>query len=72
MRVQERAGANRRTVAILLTASLLEVMCGTLMGFLPFSSWGLVDNSFTLGKVLSVFFFAGALVCLVAAQARRK
>ncbi|MFE6338742.1 hypothetical protein ACFVOK_36950 [Streptomyces sp. NPDC057798] len=59
-------------MAILLSVSLLEVICGTLMGFLSFPSWGLVDQSFLLGKVLSVIFFLGALVCLVAAQARRK
>ncbi|MFI9772250.1 hypothetical protein ACIHJG_36120 [Streptomyces sp. NPDC052415] len=59
-------------MAILLSVSLLEVICGTLMGFLSFPSWGLVDQSFLLGKVLSAIFFFGALVCLVTAQARRK
>jgi hypothetical protein len=72
MSVKERAGVERRTVAILLSVGFLEVICGTLMGFLSFPSWGLVDQSFLVGKALSAVFFLGALVCLVAAQARRK
>ncbi|QIJ61527.1 hypothetical protein [Streptomyces sp. JB150] len=63
---------NRRTAVILAAISAVELVCGIVLGFLSFPSWGMADSSFMLGKVLSVVFICGAFACLLAAMGRSR